>query len=226
MKTNKNYIKYNIFNVRLLNTNKMYDTNNYMSSYPLIDKSEPLLDFSKLYQNFLSNCGYLENVIKEDLGSNIVSIETGFASLCTQIEEIDEQVTLIQSCHKANDKLQLMVMNISTKVEHLTYLYNKECKKRSSENAVINNFINQIKSVNMKIKNSFSENNGFCYCPSLTETNVSSTIIESERIDVSKGNETVIYERKENIDMKKLLCGIGICFICIFVILYIYKLLF
>ena len=213
--------------MRLLNTNKMYDTNNYMSSYPLIDKSETLLEFNKLYQNFLSNCGYLETIIKEDLCNNIVSIETGFASLSTQIEEIDEQVALIsQSCHKSNDKLQLMVMNISTKVEHLTFIYNKECKKRSNDNAIINTFINQIKSVNMKIKNSFSENNGFCYCPSLTETNVSSTIIENERIDVSKGNETVIYERKENIDMKKLLCGIGISLICIFVILYIYKLLF
>lgn len=212
----------------------MYDTNNYMSSYPLIDKTESLLDFNKLYQNFISNCGYLEKIIKEDFSNNIVSIETGFASLSTQIEEIDEQVNMIlQSYHKSNEKLHLMLMNISTKFDHLTYLYNKECKKskdmldkNSNEIEIINNFINQIKGVNMKIKNSFSENNGFCYCPSLTETNVSSTIIESERIEVPKGNETLLYERRENIDMKKLLCGIGISLLCIFVTLYIYKLLF
>ena len=108
----------------------MYDANNSDSTIPLLDTYDSMSSLTKNYQNYMCNCNDLEKIIQKDFKSNITSIETSFASLSIQIEELERLITkIIQTNTKSYEKTKLISFNLIHKFEQVNEIYNQENKR-------------------------------------------------------------------------------------------------
>lgn len=108
----------------------MYDTNAADSTIPLLDINDSMSSLTKNYQNYMCNCNDLEKIIQKDFKSNITSIETSFASLSIQIEELERSISkIIQTNTKSYEKTKLISFNIIHKFDQVNEIYTKEYKR-------------------------------------------------------------------------------------------------
>ena len=170
----------------------MYEHSRY--SLPFIDKtsssSASLTSINKLYRNIISILNSLEKSLsllalssRDTFGSNIISIETSFATLSTLLEETEHEIdTTIQVDNDSNsnsnqhiDKLKSFILEMSSKFDIVSDKFTKECRRYKA-------YIKKEKELNNKLYT----NNNYAHAIMLTSECLSDEEINDNEKKVNK----------------------------------------
>lgn len=167
----------------------MYEHSRY--SLPFIDKtssSSSLTSINKLYRNIISILNSLEKSLsllalssRDTFGSNIISIETSFATLSTLLEETEHEVdTTIQVDSDSNsnqhiDKIKSFILEMSSKFDIVSDKFTKECRRYKA-------YIKKEKELNNKLYT----NNNYAHAIMLTSECLSDEEINDNDKKVNK----------------------------------------
>ena len=167
----------------------MYEHSRY--SLPFIDKttsSSSLTSINKLYRNIISILNSLEKSLsllslssRDTFGSNIISIETSFATLSTLLEETEHEIdTTIQVDSDSNnnqhiDKLKSFISEMSSKFDIVSDKFTKECRRYKA-------YIKKEKELNNKLYT----NNNYAHAIMLTSECLSDEEINDNDKKVNK----------------------------------------
>lgn len=178
----------------------MYEHSRY--SLPFIDKSTSSVSLSsinKLYRNYSSILNSLEKSLsllalssRDTFGSNIISIETSFATLSTLLEETEHEIdsTLqVDNDNNSNnqhiDKLKSIILEMSSKFDIVSDKFTKECRRYKA-------YIKKEKELNNKLYT----NNNYANAIMLTSECLSDEEINDYTNDGNKVNKKKSYEKE------------------------------
>lgn len=124
--------------------------NDISYTLPFIDKTNSsLTSIHKLYRNFLSISTSLEKSLsllslssRDTFVSNIISIETSFATMYTLLEELDHEISNVND--SSIDKLKQMISDIGTRYDIISDKFSREARRYKA-------FIKKEKELNNKL---------------------------------------------------------------------------